>query len=163
MPRRKGSALQRTKQIHAEHWDAHEVVVIRALNGDDGEWIQDNMSEVVGNQNDPNQVTSKVLIGKAQRFTLMRGIDSWTFTDEAGNELPWPPLTHNESENTRIYRIRDKSISELAPEDRAFIATEINKLNQPMSEEEENDFLGSAKSGSSANHAGSHSRLSTVK
>lgn len=153
MPRRKGSALVQTREIRADHWDAGEVVIIRALNGDDGEWIQDNLAEVVTDAQQGTQdkkSTMNMRLGKTQRLTLIRGIAAWTFTEEGGTPIHWPQLTgHTESENARIYKLRDRLISAIAPEDRVFIAREIDALNEPMNQEEQESFFENASSGTS--------------
>ncbi len=111
MPRRKSIT---TKQVRAPHWEPHEAVVIRSLNTDDEEYIQDGLAGI-----DPNG-QPRIYAGRNKRLTLQRGIVSWTLTDEHNKPLP----------------VSEQSIRELASVDSQFIFDEISALNKPMSESE---------------------------
>ena len=151
MARRKGI---QEKQIQAPHWDNGEVVIIKSLSGPDSEWIQDQLTEVAGsvqsNGKSEQEVNMKMLLGKTQRLTLLRGIVGWTFTDEQNQPLPWPALSSNPASNVAIFKIRDKSLAQVASEDRGYISAAINELSQPMSEEEKKASEMSAENGSLA-------------
>lgn len=140
MPRRK---QVQTRQIQAPHWDAHEVVIIRSLTGFDNDWIQDRSTVMTA-----GETNMKILAGTTQRLTLLRGIESWTFTDADNRPLPWPPLSLRESENAAAYQVREESLKHVFTEDRNFIFNEINTLSQPMSEDEKKDSTMSALPGS---------------
>ncbi len=107
MPRRKSIT---TATIHAEYWENHECVVIRSLNTEDDEYIQDGLASI-----DDKGVTH-IYAGRLKRLTLQRAIVSWTFTDEHSKPLP----------------LSEQCIRELAPEDSNYILSAINAINQPM-------------------------------
>lgn len=141
MPRRKQFSF---KQIHADWWDAHETVLIRAFRAGDEDWIQDHAASVASDL-DGDQ-TVDMAIGTIRHLSLVRGIESWTFTDSNGQPIPFPPLGSKEAMVARRAALKD-----LAPEDTAFIYAEINQLNQPMSPEEKKDSPTPAMNGSVAN------------
>lgn len=114
MPRRKSLT---TKTIHAEYWEPHECVVIRSLNTEDDEYIQDGLASIDDKGN------TKIYAGRLKRLTLLRAIVSWTLTDEQGHQLP----------------LSEQSIKELASEDSQYILSAINAINQPMLPEEKKD------------------------
>lgn len=107
MPRRKSLT---TTTIHAEYWEPHECVVIRSLNTEDEEYIQDGLASIDSAGN------TKIYAGRLKRLTLLRAIVSWTLTDEHGKPLP----------------LSEQSIKELASEDSTYILSAVNALNQPM-------------------------------
>ncbi len=91
----------------------------------------------------------RVLAGTSQLCTLIRGIVSWTLTDEQGIGLPWPQLLDKEGNIiTQNLEVRKQVLATLMPEDAQFIADEIGKLNKPMSKEEQEAFLAQASAGS---------------
>lgn len=145
------------KQIQEPNWDNHEIVIIRSKTGFDEEWIQDRSTSMI-----PGQMSMNILSGTSQKLTLIRCIESWTFTDANNQPLPWPPLSLREAENAAIYQIREKSLEHVFPEDRAFIFNEITALSQPMSEEEKNESGTSALHGGQANHHDSQNKLSII-
>ena len=114
-----------TRTIHAEHWEPHECVVVRSLNTDDDEVIQDGLvsTDILGQ--------TSVHAGRLKRLTLQRAIVSWTFTDEQGRPLP----------------LSEQSIRELAPEDSMYILSAINAINQPMLPDEKKDSSTPATTG----------------
>ena len=114
-----------TKTIHAEHWENHECVVIRSMNTEDDEIIQDGLADVDSAGN------THIHAGRHKRLTLQRGIVSWTFTDEHSR-----PLDLNES-----------NIKALASEDSTYIFSAIQALNAPMLPDEKKDSSMSATSG----------------
>lgn len=136
-----------TKQIQAPHWDTHELVIIRSLTGFDNDWIQDRSSIMTA-----GEVNVKILGGTTQRLTLLRGIESWTFTDANGQPLPWPPLSMREADNAAAYQVREKSLDHVFTEDRSYIFSEITALGQPMSEEEKKDSMMNVPPGSQDGH-----------
>jgi hypothetical protein len=111
MPRRRNIT---TQQIHADHWDNHEAVVIRSQNTDDEEFITDQLAGIDANGKPTMHA------GRNKRLTLQRCIVSWTFTDEHGRPTP----------------LNEQSIRDLAPEDSQYIFEEIAKLNKPMTDQE---------------------------
>jgi len=119
MPRRRNIT---TKQIHADHWDNHEAVVIRSLNTDDEEHITDGLAAI----NAAGQ--PQLHTGRNKRLTLQRAIVSWTLTDEHGRPTP----------------LNEQSIRELAPEDSQYIFNEIQAINTPMTVEEKKDSTTNA-------------------
>lgn len=147
MARRKAT---QSKVIQAPHWDTHETVLIRSLTGDDFDWINDRMAVVDTTNVSAGAADMQMKLGTAQRLTIIRGIDSWTFTDENNNPMPWPPLSRNESDNLAICQQREQILKSVFPEDRLFIYNAINALNQPMSEEEKKDSSTPAVNGFSA-------------
>lgn len=155
MPRQK--AVQ-SKTIHAEHWDNHEVVLIRGLTGYDNDWIQDQIVRQTAGTDD-----MKIKVGAAQRLTLIRCIESWTFTDAFDQPIPWPPLSQREGDNLAICRVREKSLEHVFPDDRLFIYNAINALNQPLSEDEKKASSMNGNPGSQANTAASLIPLSIEK
>lgn len=114
------------KTIRADWWESHETVLIRSLREADNEWIQDQLAESV--MAAPNRRESQAeqrammqyRLGTSRRLTMLRGIVSWTLTDELGNTLP----------------LTEESIKDLMPEDADYIYSEINALNQPMTEDQ---------------------------
>lgn len=106
-----------TRTIHAEHWENHECVVIRSLNTEDDEHIQDELAGIDDKGN------TRIYAGRLKRLTLLRGIVSWTFTDEHGR-----PLDLNEA-----------NIKALANEDSNYILSAIQALNAPMLPSEKKD------------------------
>lgn len=122
-----------TKQIQAPHWDPNEIVIIRSKTGYDDEWINDQSATMTAGEADS---VMKILGGTSQKLTLIRCIESWTFTDVNNQPLPWPPLSMREADNVAICQIRAKSLEHVFPEDRTFIFGEINAISQPMTEEE---------------------------
>lgn len=114
-----------TKTIRADYWEPHECVVIRSLNTEDDEYIQDGLASV------DSDGTTQIHAGRMKRLTLMRGIVSWTFTDEHGK-----PLDLNES-----------NIKALASEDSNYILSAINALNAPMMPSEKKDSSTNATTG----------------
>lgn len=131
MPRRRTFA---PKEIHANWWDAHEVVIIRPLREEDNELIQDQLTEMIAG--DAKNASMALKLGTSRRLTMLRAIQSWTLTDEHGRPLP----------------LNEQSIKDLAPEDADYIYQEINALNAPMSEAEKKASMSSAAPGSPANH-----------
>jgi hypothetical protein len=129
MPRRRNIT---TKQIHADHWDNHEAVVIRSLNTDDEEHITDGLADI--NATGQPQVHA----GRNKRLTLQRAIVSWTLTDEHGRPVP----------------LSEDSIRELAQEDSQYIFEEIQALNKPLTDQEKKDVT--KKPSSSTDTAESH-------
>jgi hypothetical protein len=119
-----------TQQIHADWWDGHEVVVIRSLRAEDTDWVQDQLAEMVTGKGKDASMALK--LGTTKRLTTLRGVVSWTFTDELGNPQPF----------------NEDALRMLAPEDADYIYGEINKLNQPMSEEEKKASLTNVNGGS---------------
>lgn len=119
MPRRRNIT---TKQVHADHWDNHEAVVIRSLNTEDEEYITDGLAGVDANGK------PQIHAGRNKRLTLQRSIVSWTLTDEHGRPLP----------------LCEQSIRELAPEDSQYIFEEIQALNKPLSDQEKKESTTSA-------------------
>lgn len=103
-----------TKTIHADHWEPHEAVVIRSLNTDDDEQIQDGLAGI--------DTTGRLVThgGRMKRLTIQHAIVSWTLTDEHGRPLP----------------LDEASIRSLAQEDSTYIFNEVNALNVPMKEAE---------------------------
>jgi hypothetical protein len=148
MPRRK--QIQ-NKQIQAPNWDNHEVVIIRSKTGYDEEWIQDRSTIMTA-----GEMNMKILGGTTQKLTLIRCIESWTFSDANNQPLPWPPLSMREADNVAICQIREKSLEHVFPEDRTFIFNEIMALSQPMSDEEKKESSMTVLHGSQENHNGSH-------
>lgn len=114
-----------TKQIRAAHWENHEAVVIRSLNTEDEEIIADAITDIDG--------SGKVSIhaGRTKRLTVLRGIVSWTLTDEQGRPL----------------KLNEESVKGLAPEDSQFILDEINRLGAPLTNQEKKDSTMSATTG----------------
>lgn len=155
MARRKQVA---TKQIQAPNWDTHEIVIIRSKTGYDEEWIQDRSTSMTAGQMD-----MRILGGTSQKLTLIRCIESWTFTDANNQPLPWPPLSMREADNVAICQIREKSLEHVFSEDRLFIFNEITTLSQPMSEEEKKGSSLNVSPGSLENHASSQMTLSNTK
>lgn len=139
-----------TKQIQAPNWDTYEIVVIRSKTGYDEEWIQDRSTTMVA-----GELNMKILGGTTQKLTLIRCIESWTFTDANNQPLPWPPLSMREAENLAICHIREKSLEHVFPEDRNFIFKEIDALSQPMSEEEKKGSTMQSSPGPQENHVSS--------
>ena len=93
----------------------------------------------------------RVLAGTSQLCTLIRGIVSWTLTDETGIGLPWPMLMDAQGNIIQQnLEVRKKALATLMPEDAEFIFKQIGELNQPMSKEEQESFLASAINSSSA-------------
>lgn len=109
----------RTKQIHAEHWEPHETVVIRSLNTDDEEYITDSLAGIDERGN------PRLYAGRNKRLTLQRGIVSWTLTDEQNRPLPF----------------NEQSIRGLHPIDSQYIFEQINALNQPLTDDEKKDSM----------------------
>lgn len=122
-----------TQTIHADHWDNHECVVIRSLNTDDEEHIQDGLASIEDGQ-------PTMHAGRNKRLTLQRAIVSWTFTDEQHRPL----------------LLSEQSIRELAPEDSQYIFEQINALNTPMAAEEKKGSSTTATPGTEATAASSH-------
>lgn len=122
MARRKSIS---TKQIHAPHWDNHEVVVIRSLTTEDEEIIADSITEITA------EGKVSVHAGRTKRLTILRGIVSWTFTDEQGKQM----------------KLDEQSIKSLAPEDSQYILDEINRLGAPMTTQEKKDSSMNATTG----------------
>ena len=141
MARRKGIEQ---KQIQADWWDPNEIVIIRTLKESDLEWIQDSMADMVADGKKTN-ANMNLRIGTARRLTMLRGIASWTLTNELGNIMP----------------LTEQALGELAQEDADFIYQAINELNQPLSEQEKKVSLTSASNGSEVHPAGSLSPLLT--
>jgi hypothetical protein len=154
MPRQK--SIQ-SKTVHADHWDNHEIVCIRGLTGYDSDWIQDQMMTQAAGQD------MAIKIGTAQRLTLIRCIESWTFTDYNNNPIPWPPLSINEADNGAICKMREQSLAQVFPDDRAYIYGEINAINQPMKEDEKKGSSMNGNAGSHENTHGHQSQLSIAK
>jgi hypothetical protein len=119
MPRRRTFA---PKPIQATWWDRHESVIIRPLREEDQEIVQDQLAEMVAGEGKNASMSLK--LGTSRRLTMLQAIQSWTLTDEFGNPLP----------------LTEQSIRDLAPEDADFIHSEINALNQPMTNDEKKDF-----------------------
>jgi hypothetical protein len=155
MPRRKQVD---TKQIQAPNWDNYEIVIIRSKTGYDEEWIQDRSTAMTAGQMD-----MRILGGTSQKLTLIRCIESWTFTDENNQPLPWPPLSMREADNIAIYQIREQSLAYVFPEDRNYIFNEITELSKPMTKEEKKGSSMSVSPGSQENHATSLTTLSNTK
>lgn len=109
-----------TKQIHADHWEPHESVVIRSLNTEDSEIIQDGLADV-----DSKKGVVSAHSGRQRRLTLQRAIVSWTFTDAENRPLPSPPT--------------EADIKALADEDSLYIFEQIQELNKPLSDSEKKD------------------------
>jgi len=122
MPRRKSLT---TKTIHAEHWEPHECVVVRSLNTEDDEYIQDGLADI------DDKGTTHIYAGRMKRLTLMRAIVSWTLTDEHGNRID----------------VNEQNIKNLANEDSNYIYSAINALNQPMLPDEKKDSTPPATTG----------------
>lgn len=114
-----------TKTIHAEHWENHECVVIRSLNTEDDEYIQDELAGIDDKGN------TRIYAGRLKRLTLQRAIVSWTLTDE-----------HN-----RPLEVNEKNIKELANEDSNYILSAIQALNQPMLPDEKKESSMTATPG----------------
>ncbi|GCE14202.1 hypothetical protein [Tengunoibacter tsumagoiensis] len=133
MSRRKSIA---TKQIRADHWDAHEVVIIRSLNTEDEEQIQDEIASVNAN----SQV--HLHTGRVKRLTLQRGIVSWTLTDDQNRPLP----------------LNEQSIRGLDRADSKFIFDEIEAISAPLSAEEKKESTTSATHGIEVVATASHSK-----
>lgn len=129
MPRRKSIT---EKIIKAAHWDNNETVLIRSLREDDTEWIQDQLAEVAQSGTATQPANMKLNLGTTRRLTMLRGIVSWTLCDDAGRILP----------------VSEESLRGLAPEDCDFIYGEINKLNQPMTQDEKKDSSKTVSDGS---------------
>ena len=127
MPRRR--AIQE-KKLQAPGWEPHETVLIRSLRAEDSDWIQDQLAELVTGDTGKN-ATMQMKLGTTRRLTMMRAVTSWTFTDEGGNPL----------------LLTEQNLRGLALEDADYIYTEINKLNQPMSEEEKKASSQTANAG----------------
>jgi hypothetical protein len=106
-----------TKQIHADHWDNHECAIIRSMNTDDEECINDQIADVDA------EGKVKLRTGRNKRLTLQRAIVSWTLTDEHGKPLP----------------LNEQSIRELHPSDSQYIFDEIQKHNKPLTNDEKKD------------------------
>lgn len=111
MSRRKSIS---TKQIQAPHWDPNEVVIIRSLNTEDEEYIQDGLADIDANG------SPSIHAGRVKRLTIARAIVSWTFTDEQNRPLP----------------LNEDSIKGLAGEDSQYILDQVNAMNKPLSEDE---------------------------
>lgn len=141
---------QRT--IRQDYWEAHETVTIQGMTEADTEWVQDMAVMLKNNPAIQSEPELHVLSGSSRRATMIRAIVSWTLTDEHGQGLPWPPLFDGQGNVIAAnLAMRSKMIGTLAPEDAAFIEAEINKLNQPMSKEEQETFLQTVAPGSSGN------------
>jgi hypothetical protein len=106
-----------TKTIHAEHWEPHECVVVRSLNTEDDEHIQDGLASI------DNSGNTQIHAGRLKRLTLQRAIVSWTLTDEHGQPLP----------------LNEQNIKSLANEDSNYIFSAVQALNAPMLPEEKKD------------------------
>ena len=119
MPRRRNIT---TSQVHSPHWDNHEAVVIRSLNTDDEEFINDQIADV-----DENGKV-KLRTGRSKRLTLQRAIVSWTLTDEHERPLP----------------LNEQSIRDLAPEDSQYIFEQVQALNKPLTNAEKKDSTTNA-------------------
>ena len=138
------------KEIRAEHWEPHEKVLIKGFTTAEQQWIQD--AAMLLKNDDPAHPELRVLAGTSQLYSLIRGIVSWTLTDEMGIGLPWPMLTDNQGNIIQQnLEVRKQVIGSLMPGDSEFIFNEISKLNQPLSKEEQEAFLAPAPAGSSAN------------
>lgn len=114
-----------TKSIQAPHWENHESVVIRSLNTEDEEIINDGLANVDARGN------TSIHAGRNKRLTLQRAIVSWTLTDSQGRPVP----------------LNEDEIKALATEDSQFIFDEINALNKPMCDAQKKDLSGNATSG----------------
>jgi hypothetical protein len=132
MPRRRTFA---PRDIRAPWWDAHETVIIRPLREEDNELIQDQLTEMIAG--DAKNASMALKLGTSRRLTMLRAIQSWTLTDEAGRALP----------------LNEQSIKDLAPEDADYIYSAINALNAPMSESEKKASSTPATPGSQASPA----------
>lgn len=122
MPRRKSLT---TKTIRADYWEPHECVVIRSLNTEYDEHIQDGLASIDNNGN------TQIHAGRIKRLTLLRGIVSWTLTDEHGKPLP----------------LSEQNIKSLANEDSQYIFSAIQALNQPMLPSEKKESSMTATNG----------------
>lgn len=131
-----------THEIHAPWWDPHEIVIIREFNSDDDDWITDQAASMEAGSSD-----MKWAQGTVRRMTLVRGIVSWTFTDERNVPMPWPALSRDE-DPAKVYKMRDQILRTLDPKDSAFIYGEVNKRNQAMTSEEADTFFENASNGS---------------
>lgn len=114
-----------TKTIRADHWEPHECVVIRSLNTDDDEYIQDGLASIDANGN------TQLHAGRMKRLTLLRGIVSWTLTDEHNKPL----------------EVTEANIKALANEDSTYILSAINALNAPMMPDEKKDSESKSTTG----------------
>jgi hypothetical protein len=135
MPRRKTFG---THEIHADWWDNHELVIIKDLTSEDDDWISDKTSTMTVGEADMSMKW-----GTTRRLTLIRGIESWTFTDDHNRSIPFPPFKND----PKVIAARTEALAGLASEDSNFIYGELNKRNQPMSEVEQEKLLTSASPG----------------
>jgi hypothetical protein len=128
------------REIRQEHWESHEKVLIKGFTSADTQWVQDAAMLLKGDSVENAEL--RVLAGTSQLCTLIRGIVSWTLTDEMGIGLPWPVLFDSQGNIIQQnLEIRKKALATLMPDDAQFIYDEIGKLNQPMSKEEMESFL----------------------
>lgn len=125
MSRRKSPT---TKQVRAEHWDNHETVLIRSLNTEDEEYITDNLVAL------DTEGRAVMHAGRSKRLTLVRGIVSWTLTDDNGRRID----------------LSEAAIKALAPEDSQYILDEINAISKSLSAEEKKASTTSATPGTGA-------------
>lgn len=151
---RKQKAMRRRRvaqrEIRQDYWEPHEKVLVKGFTAAEQQWVQD--ASMLLKSDDPAHPELRVLAGTSQLCSLIRGIVSWTLTDETGVGLPWPPLTDNQGNIiSQNLEMRKQVLATLMPEDAEFIFNEISKLNQPMSKEEQEAFLAPAPAGSSAN------------
>lgn len=130
MPRRRTVSR---KQIHADHWEPHEVVFIRSLRDGDNQDIQDELAAM----STDGKADMRLALGTSRRLTMLHGIESWTLTNEDGSPLP----------------LNVQSIRDLAPEDADFIYAAINEINASMTDEEKKGSSTPASAGSKENPA----------
>ena len=134
------------REIRQDHWEAHEKVLIKGFTAADQQWVQDAAMLLKGDSAENAEL--RVLAGTSQLCTLIRGIVSWTLTDETGIGLPWPMLFDAQGNILQQnLEIRKKALATLMPEDAQFIYDQIGELNQPMSKEEQESFLAQRTNG----------------
>jgi hypothetical protein len=126
-------------EVRRDEWEAHEKVLLHGSTAGDTQWILD-------------RTMGGSLRGSTNLLTLMRGIVSWTLTDERGIGLPWPEMGEADWDNpmSKAYQARMASLSSLMQEDVNFLVNRLNALNAPNSKEEQEAFLASTGAGNPA-------------
>ena len=132
-----------TWEVRRPEWDAHEKVLLRGMTGGDMQWLLD-------------RTMGGTLRGSTNLLTLMRGIVSWTLTDERGLGLPWPEMSEMDWDNplSKAYKARMESLEGLMQEDINFLVVRLNELNAPNSREEQEAFLATIGAGPPAGQVG---------
>jgi len=121
----------KTIEIHAPTWDAHEVVVARTVPTlDDEEWVNNQVLELKQADEEDGKPGLDINshLGATRRLWIERMMVSWTLTK---NGMPVP--------------LTPKAVKQLPTVYADYIYDEINKAQPKLSKKDENDFLASAK------------------